>query len=93
MVSVYPEDVQFRLTASSREKLLDDKPFPTEATVPLDELFVKLHFRLKIFHGLEYRYVQPALCGRCRHAARGTLQRTHLSHRIRIWVKCRSKTA
>ena len=60
VVSVYPESVQFRLTASSREKLLDDKPFPTEATIPLNELFVKLHFRLKIFHGLEYHYVQPS---------------------------------
>jgi hypothetical protein len=59
-VSAYPERIQFRLTASSREKLLEDHPFGTEAKIPLNELLVKLKFRLKIFHGLEYRYVEPA---------------------------------
>ena len=60
VVSLYPDRVQFRLTASAREKILDDKPFGTESKLPLDELLVKLRFRLKIFHGLEYRYVEPA---------------------------------
>jgi hypothetical protein len=60
VVSLYPEKVQFRLTASSREKIVDEKPYGTESKLPLDELLVKLHFRLKIFHGLEYRYVQPS---------------------------------
>lgn len=60
IVSAYPERVQFRLTASSREKILEDHPFGTSTDMPLDELFVKLRFRLKIFHGLEYRYVDPA---------------------------------
>ena len=59
-VTAYPERVQFRLTASSREKLLDEHPFGTEAKIPLDELLMKLKFRLKIFHGLEWRYVEPA---------------------------------
>jgi hypothetical protein len=56
----YPERVQFRLTASARERLTEDRPFPTKATESLPELFLKLHFRLKIFHGLNYRYVQPS---------------------------------
>jgi hypothetical protein len=60
VISLYPEQVQFRLTASAREKLLDEKPFGTESKLPLDELLVKLRFRLKIFHGLAYRYVEPA---------------------------------
>ncbi len=59
-ITAYPERVQFRLTASTREKLVDDKPFGTRANVPPDEFFVKLKFRMKIFHGLEYRYVEPA---------------------------------
>jgi len=59
-VTAYPEHVQFRLTASSREKVLQDHPFGTEAKMPLDELLVKLKFRLKIFHGLEWHYVEPA---------------------------------
>ncbi len=56
----YPEKVQFRLTASSREKILEEKPFATESNLSLEDLLKQLRFRLKIFHGLEYRYVQPA---------------------------------
>jgi hypothetical protein len=59
-VTFYPEWVQFRLTASSREKIIDDKPFATESNLPLEDLFVNLHFRMKIFHGLEYRYIHPS---------------------------------
>ncbi len=59
-ITAYPERVQFRLTASAREKMIDDRPFGTRAEFPLDELLMKLKFRLKIFHGLEYRYIDPA---------------------------------
>jgi hypothetical protein len=59
-VSSYPERVQFRLTASAREKMIEDHPFGTHSQLPLDELLVKLRFRLKIFHGLDYRYIEPA---------------------------------
>lgn len=59
-VTAYPNRVQFRLTASTRDKLMDDKPFGTRADLPPDQLFIKLKFRMKIFHGLEYRYVEPA---------------------------------
>ncbi len=59
-VTLYPPRIQFRLTASSREKLLEERPYGTQSKLSLDELFTKLHFRLKIFHGLEFRYVEPA---------------------------------
>jgi hypothetical protein len=59
-VGYYPDRVQFRLTASSRERLVDDRPLPTTAPVGLEELFMKLRFRLKVFHALEYRYIQPS---------------------------------
>ena len=59
-ITAYPERVQFRLTAGMREKLIDEKPFGTRADLPLDQLFLKLKFRMKIFHGLDYRYVEPA---------------------------------
>jgi hypothetical protein len=55
----YPQRVQFRLTASAREKLMDDHPFDTESKLSLEELLVQLRFRVKIFHGLEYHYVEP----------------------------------
>jgi hypothetical protein len=59
-VTVYPERVQFRLTASSRAKLLDDKPFDTNSPLTLDQLLDQLRFRLKVFHGLTFRYIEPA---------------------------------
>jgi hypothetical protein len=59
-ITHYPDRVEFRITASSREKLLDDRPFETHDEISLNNLFTKLKFRVKIFHGLEYRYVEPA---------------------------------
>lgn len=58
-VSLYPEKVSFRLTASARERLLDEHPFQTNQEIALGDLFLKLKFRLKVFHGLEYHYIQP----------------------------------
>jgi len=59
-IRFYPARVQFRLTASSREKLLDDRPFDAHAKIDVDELITKLRFRVKVFHALEYRYIKPA---------------------------------
>jgi hypothetical protein len=59
-MTFYPEQVQFRLTASARERLVEEHPFPTKSSVSLPDFFIKLRFRLKVFHGLEYRYVQPS---------------------------------
>jgi hypothetical protein len=58
-VRFYPSLVQFRLTASARESLLNDTPWKTRAKVSLNDMLLKLHFRVKIFHALEYRYVRP----------------------------------
>lgn len=56
----YPDHVQFRLTASAREKMLEDHPFGTKSNLPMLDLLASLKFRLKVFHGLAYRYIQPA---------------------------------
>lgn len=59
-VDFYPERVEFRVTASGRERILDDRPFETTDDISLNELFVKLRFRIKVFHGLEARHIEPA---------------------------------
>jgi hypothetical protein len=56
----YPSRMQFRVTASSREKLIDDHPFDTHVKIALADLITKLQFRLKVFHALEYRYIKPS---------------------------------
>ncbi|HWR14411.1 MAG TPA: hypothetical protein VN577_06265 [Terriglobales bacterium] len=58
-VKFYPDQLHFRLTASAREDLVRDTPFDTESKLTLEDLLVKLKFRVKIFHGLQYRYVEP----------------------------------
>lgn len=58
-VLFYPSRLQFRLTASSREKLVDDHPFDTHTRISLNDLITKLQFRVKVFHALEYRYIKP----------------------------------
>jgi hypothetical protein len=58
-VRFYPRRVNFRVTASSREKILDERPWNIESKYSLSELLMKFHFRAKIFHGLDYWYVEP----------------------------------
>jgi len=60
-VTFYPTKVQFRLTASAREKLVEDRPFDTHAKLSISDLLGQLHFRVKVFHALEYRSIKPSL--------------------------------
>lgn len=60
-VRMFPEHLNFRVTASTRsDRLLsEDKPEPTPGADAKTWL-KQLTFRLKIFHGLEAREVDPA---------------------------------
>ncbi|HVZ16941.1 MAG TPA: hypothetical protein VG897_07485 [Terriglobales bacterium] len=58
-VMFYPERIQFRVTASAREKLVGDSPFRTRANLRVADMLQQLRFRVKVFHALEYRYMQP----------------------------------
>jgi hypothetical protein len=59
-VKFYPKRVQFRVTASSREKMVEDYPYDMHGKLNLDDLFKQLRFRIKVFRGLDYRYIQPS---------------------------------
>ena len=59
-VRVYPEEMQFRITASAREKLLENQPFTIASAIPMNDYLLHLRFRLKVFHGVEWRIVRPA---------------------------------
>jgi hypothetical protein len=54
----FPEHFSFRITASLRKTVLLDPTDAIESTDPQD-LLLKLKFRLKTFHGLNARVVQP----------------------------------
>jgi hypothetical protein len=59
-VRYFPETVQFRVTASAlREGMLEVPTFPLDAAGDLNEYLLRLSFRVKIFHGLKVRLVEP----------------------------------
>lgn len=57
----YPSTVQFRLTATSREKLTDEEPFDAHPRVATSDLLSHLRFRIKVFRALKYWYIDPKL--------------------------------
>ena len=60
-VKFYPARLQFRITASSREKLLADHSYDVHSKLAVNDLLGRLRFRLKVFDGLDYRYIHPVL--------------------------------
>ena len=60
-VKFYPTRVQFRVTASAREKFVQDYSYNTDTKLNVDQLMSQLRFRVKVFHELKYRYIKPTV--------------------------------
>ena len=59
-VSWYPESVTFRITASTRLKLIDVDEWPaTTAGLDMNRYLLGLRFRVRVFHGLNQRVLRP----------------------------------
>jgi hypothetical protein len=61
-VSHYPEAIDFRVTASAKKgKLMDTElePFSVDGAEDVNQYLLGLKFRLKIFHGIEMRLLEP----------------------------------
>jgi hypothetical protein len=58
-VLAYPDTVTFRITASTRLKLLDVDQWPETAGQDLNRYLLGLRFRVRVFHGLSQRVLQP----------------------------------
>jgi hypothetical protein len=58
-VQSYPESVTFRVTASTRVRLLAIQQWPGTAGQDLEQYLLRLRFRLKVFRGLHQRVLQP----------------------------------
>lgn len=58
-VAWYPESVAFRVTASTRLKLLDVDQWPTTAGQDMNRYLLGLRFQVRIFHGLIQRVLRP----------------------------------
>ncbi len=58
-VEYFPRELTFRFTVGSKTKLLGDSPIDTEFDGTTQEFLDTLHFRLKIFHGLQETVLEP----------------------------------
>ncbi len=60
-VYTYPRQVQFRVTASASPRVpITYDPLAVKSPTPLNDFLLQLRFRIKIFHGLHVREVEPA---------------------------------
>ncbi len=59
-VRFYPDEVDFRITASLREKLIEPSPVPLTASAGRNDYLLGLRFRVAIFRGLHKRTLPPA---------------------------------
>jgi hypothetical protein len=59
----FPQYIDFRITASARRDgmNLGEPLYPTPCNAELNEYLLGLKFRLKIFHGLQAREIEPKL--------------------------------
>jgi hypothetical protein len=58
-VRLYPERVEFRITTGTRTTLTDAEPFPLHTSLSENDYLLNLRFRVKIFHGLRQKIVDP----------------------------------
>jgi hypothetical protein len=60
-VYTYPRRVQFRVTASALDRFpINYDSLAVKSPTPLNDFLLGLQFRIKIFHGLHVRKVEPA---------------------------------
>lgn len=55
----FPEQVDFRISATTEGKAFDPDPLQIQTQIAPSEFLLALHFRLKVFHGLESFYIEP----------------------------------
>lgn len=58
-VAELPHVINFRVTMSARDKVLDSNPLPVETTKDLNHFLLDVHFRLQIFRGMQMREIKP----------------------------------
>jgi hypothetical protein len=58
-VTELPRIINFRVTVSARDKVLDSNPLSVESTKDLNQFLLDVHFRLQVFRGMEMREIAP----------------------------------
>jgi hypothetical protein len=58
-VRYYPSQVSFRLTATGRGHLQGIDAAPIDTQAELNDYILGLHFRLKVFRGVNFSFIEP----------------------------------
>ncbi|HXZ78718.1 MAG TPA: hypothetical protein VEG30_02240 [Terriglobales bacterium] len=61
LIRYYPEYLQFRVTASAHDRIVDEHPTPASSNHSLNDFLLSVRFRVKIFRGLEAKIIQPSI--------------------------------
>jgi len=60
-VQELPHEINFRVTVSARDKILDSNPLPVETAKNLNDFLLDVHFRMQIFRGMQMRELKPVV--------------------------------
>jgi hypothetical protein len=58
-VQALPRVITFRVTAGTRDKVMDGNPLPLNVSQDLNSFLLGLHFEAEIFRGMQMRRLQP----------------------------------
>ncbi len=58
-VQALPSTISFRVTAGTRDKVLDVQPLPTQCAQDLNSFLLGLQFEVQVFRGMDMRLVKP----------------------------------
>lgn len=58
-VTQYPEKMTLRISVGNKTKVEGTTPLELESAYSAEELAKNLHFRLRVYNGLEYRQIEP----------------------------------
>lgn len=58
-VTELPRIINFRVTVSARDKVIDSNPLPVQTTKDLNHFLLDVHFHLQVFRGMVMREIKP----------------------------------
>jgi len=58
-VTELPRVINFRVTVSARDRVIDSNPLPVKTAKDLNQFLLDVHFRLQVFRGMQMRELGP----------------------------------
>ena len=58
-VRFFPRHIEFRVSAGTMTRISDAPPYPMRSALSQNDYLLNLRFRVKVFHGLRQRTIEP----------------------------------